>query len=157
MGEVELHPDDPGEGRIPGTDGKWRSFSDMTPEERKEMQVRSVAARAAKREARKLGELAAWQEANKDLAAAMFGTRLKILESLERKAQENGGEYDFSNLSPNEQKLLVTMLDKFDDRVYGPVAKKVQHEGQVDVLHKVAEARRRAASMPEIEGDVVEP
>lgn len=122
-----------------GGNGSYRSFSEMTKDELQLMQRKSVERRRQKRELKRLGELQAWHEANKELAGVVFGAKAQLLEGLIRKALDDDGTIDPGRLEKHEMVELVKMLNSYEDRMFGKAAQRVEHTGKVELQHRVAQ------------------
>lgn len=144
-GEVELlTPDaieqiEKGERTPPGGNGSWPSFSELGKEELAALRAKSVESRRRKAELKKLGEMQAWYEANKELAGLVFGARVSLLEGLLKKGMGSDGAIDPSLLEKHEMDNLIKLTESYNDRMYGKAAQRIEHSGNVEVQHRVAQ------------------
>jgi hypothetical protein len=136
--EVELV--EMGEKSPPGQgNGVRRSFADLSKEELRIVQERGRESRRRKAQLKKLGEMQAWYEANKELAGLVFGAKAALLDGLLRKGLGEDGVLDVALFEKHEMDTLFKMIGSYEDRMFGKSAQRIEHSGNVEVQHRVAQ------------------
>lgn len=163
-----------GEVYVPPTgNGSWKNFADMTAEERRAAQAKSVVSQERRREMKRLADDQAYIEIHRDYGLEILETRLDIVRSLRAKGtvarMDSAGnptgelEFDATRLDKDERKTLMDALDVLDKRGRGGYTQRLQVEQNVNVSHEVARINAALAKgqlvpapVAEIEAEVVD-
>lgn len=134
-------------------EGTWKSFADMSPEERRAAQQKGRETQKRRRQMKQAAEEHAYIEMVRENALDVLETRIEIMQSLRAKgmvveydADDNptGDRYlDASKLDSSERADLLKVIEQLDKRGFGQYKGQIQVSGQVNVQHGMEAARRR--------------
>lgn len=134
-------------------EGTWKSFAQMSPEERRAAQNKGRETQKRRRQMKQAAEEHAYIEMVRDNALDVLETRIEIMQSLRAKGmvveydadgKPTGDRYlDASKLDSSERADLLKVIEQLDKRGFGQYKGQIQVSGQVNVQHGMEAARRR--------------
>jgi hypothetical protein len=113
-------------------------FDNMTKDEVREMALRSVAVRRAKRRAKQIADLKAFTDAHRELAGQLLGAKMALLDGLLAE-MDTGKGLDTSLLSEARMKVLIGLVDQMEKRGFGNVANKTENHSTLDIRAAVVD------------------